>query len=632
MDRFGCCYGSQARVDTVLWVVVVLQEDIDPSERTHVYKLRWSVSLKITLFLARLHLFIDPHPLSSSAASAASKGVSEGGKVFTRDAWKRALSASVHERLRDGEGAGAKGGHGGGNKASEAEAAASKFARETEEWSARRAAMFEVAQLQRLVLPSITCGSSPSSCIAGRVVPAISVCPDGDWGEVMGKRCPEETWACEPTQVLESTVVSSTPIDRLMCKRSVTMPLKSLASSGPKKKGRIKPMRSVVRRLGDDVINHRGKFVDLTHLRTRIADKLMTLHEPRLCDTYEVDMTAKGYLGEGRQGVVRIGHRLKATDFARAGAIFDRLTGKRLVAEVCADPNDAYSVKTCNKFQKFFRKEDVGSVRHEVRVLRRLSPHPHLLRFVESFESPINIHIVAEYCTGGDLFSFLNSHDFDRQLETDAACAVRDLLSVLQHVHKHGVAHLDIKLENIMLRTPASTLDQADLVLVDFGHSRDLPSKASATAPLGSSVISGTLRRPVGSPSYAAPEVVLESQYSARSDVWSLGVITYVLLQGYLPFPHLQTKQWRDFKTSDYTASQNSPFRFQDDWCDLTPEASDFVRRCLTVDPERRLTVDRALAHPWIKKQTAAAEEKAASQENETPSKSGGGILSRFFS
>jgi len=505
--------------------------------------------------------------------------------------------------------------------------------------SAKRAALFEVAELQRLVIPSIQCTKlgphAPVDMLAERIVPAIAVCKNGGWGVSPEESASpfESAWEEEESKVVTTnTLTSETPLDRFVCNSSKPMPLVSLASRGHKKDGRIRPTRAVVTRrdnLAADS-NKRGTIVDLTHLRARIADKLMTMHEPKLCDQYEVDMSSRGFLGEGRQGVVRIGHKIDGASTGKSSAAIRKKAEKGLPPEVLADIDNLYAIKTCNKFQKYFRKEDVGSVRHEVRVLRRLEPHQHLLRFVESFESPINIHIVAEYCTGGDLFSFLNCHDFSRQCEPDAAKAVRDILSVLQHIHSQGVAHLDIKLENIMLRRPAATLDIADLVLVDFGHSRDLPTKPAVTPPLGSTLATGRLRRPVGSPSYAAPEVVLESQFSARSDIWSLGVITYVLLQGYLPFPHLQTKQWRDFKATDYTASQNSPFRFQDDWCDLTPAASDFVRRCLTVDPDRRLSVERALAHPWIVEQAALAAEYGSSCK---PKKEkSGGILSRFFS
>jgi len=271
-------------------------------------------------------------------------------------------------------------------------------------------------------------------------------------------------------------------------------------------------------------------------------------------------------------------------------------------------------VKTCNKFKKFWKKEDIGSVRNEVAVLRRLPSHPNLLRFVDSFESPINIHIVTELCHGGDLFAFLNEHNFEPRDEAEARRAIAKILDVVQHCHTNGIAHLDIKLENLMRRETGNELDSGDLVLVDFGHSREVPSPADMVP--GCMIPSRRLRRPVGSPSYAAPEVVLECTYSARSDVWSIGVICFVLLQGYLPFPHLQTKQWRDFCLADYTSCSNSPFRYEADWRHLSPEALDFVQRALEVEPERRMSLKHALSHPWIQ---AAAQREVERPETDSP-------------
>mmetsp|Transcript_5778 Transcript_5778/g.10346 ORF Transcript_5778/g.10346 Transcript_5778/m.10346 type:complete len:565 (-) Transcript_5778:40-1734(-) len=309
-------------------------------------------------------------------------------------------------------------------------------------------------------------------------------------------------------------------------------------------------------------------------LRCQVANSLRKIQRPQLRNRFNLDNSSSGFLGEGRQGAVRL-----AKDFK---------TGEKV------------AVKTCNKFKKFFKTEDIGSVRNEVAVLQRLLPHPNSLRFIASYESPINIHIVTEYCEGGDLFAFLNSQEFEPQEEADSRRVMAKLLDVINACHQQGVAHLDIKLENLMRRENGNEIDAGDIVLVDFGHARDLPL---TIAPGCSSMtlLSARLRRPVGSPSYAAPEVVLEYNYNHRSDIWSLGVVAFVLLQGYLPYPHLQSKQWRDFSIADYDSPSNSPFRYEMDWKHLSPEALDFVQRALQVDPERRLSVEQAMSHPWIK-------------------------------
>mmetsp|Transcript_5299 Transcript_5299/g.8164 ORF Transcript_5299/g.8164 Transcript_5299/m.8164 type:complete len:545 (+) Transcript_5299:365-1999(+) len=331
------------------------------------------------------------------------------------------------------------------------------------------------------------------------------------------------------------------------------------------------------KRVQQVVIERRKCNGGLRRLQARVQRSLRLLNgqQKQLNEMVSVDYNSSGFLGEGRQGVVRRGVEL--------------------------DTKERCAVKTCNKFRKFWKQEDIGSVRQEVRILKRLDPHPHLLDFKGVYESPINIHIVTELCRGGDLFAFLDRTDFACQTEVASRRVVEQMLQVLSACHEQGVAHLDIKLENIMLRDPSTDLTEADAVLVDFGHARFLPkATTSDTQSSFHTLPTGQLQRPVGSPSYAAPEVVLECLYSDRSDVWSLGVVAYVLLQGYLPFPHLQLKQWKDFRESDYTSFQNDPFGFEEDWQHISSDAQNFVRMALQVNPEMRMSVQDALEHPWI--------------------------------
>lgn len=111
------------------------------------------------------------------------------------------------------------------------------------------------------------------------------------------------------------------------------------------------------------------------------------------------------------------------------------------------------------------------------------------------------------------------------------------------------------------------------------------------------------LKRPVGSPSYAAPEVVLEKTFNQNSDLWSVGVVLYILLQGYLPYPHLQRKKWREFEWDDYISEENDPFCYEGDWEDISPSAKAFTKALLEVDPAKRLTVEETFAHPWFAEQ-----------------------------
>ena len=318
----------------------------------------------------------------------------------------------------------------------------------------------------------------------------------------------------------------------------------------------------------------REMYFNLRNVRNDVADSLNRLSVPQMYERFSlVNSVDKTCLGEGQQGVVNS------------------------IVEVAT--NRTLAVKTCNKFKKFWKKEDIGSVRNEVAVLKYLRPHPHLLDFVDTFESPVNIHIITEQCFGGDLFTYLSEKEFEPENEIDACRAVHQILSVLRHCHSQNIAHLDIKLENIMRRKAGSEIDSGGIALIDFGHARELSRVTGSTKGrfLGSDT---KLQRPVGSPSYCAPEVVLECVFDDRSDMWSVGVVTFVLLQGYLPFPKFQRKKWQKFTIADYDDPSNNPFRYHEDWAHLSEDACDFCRKLLSVERNKRFNVEQALQHPWM--------------------------------
>ncbi len=431
----------------------------------------------------------------------------------------------------------------------------------------------------------------------GCVVPSIQIVDDtAGWKS----RCaePELEHAWRPV----APVVSRTQLDMFVSNKSCINEKDEDEKDSPLfgASSRRKPMRHMenLRRRAARVQRKKAKQLEmLKRISDRVAVQLLRMQSraPQLGEQFAlVDDHGDQLLGQGRQGIVRRG-----IDVASKTPV---------------------AVKTCPKGFRLIwteENEDIGSVRHEIETLKRLRPHPNLLNFRASFESPVNIHIVTELCSGGDLFSFLNNTEFEPQLESDASRVVAKLLDVINACHTQGCTHLDVKLENIMRRKDGPEIDSGDIVLVDFGHCRPLPDPSkSALGGLGSTLPREQLTRPVGSPSYAAPEVVLKCEYNERSDMWSIGIVTYVLLHGYLPFPHLQLKRWRDFTVQDYSAPSNSPFRFEEDWHGLSPECLDFCKRTLTVDPEHRISFEDALKHPWIK------EQKSCSKQDHGPGKS----------
>jgi calcium-dependent protein kinase len=208
--------------------------------------------------------------------------------------------------------------------------------------------------------------------------------------------------------------------------------------------------------------------------------------------------------------------------------------------------------------------------------LHLLSPHKTLANLKEVYEDRDNVHIVMEYCSGGELFDrIIAKGTFS---EAEAAKFFRQMVEMVAHCHNLGVMHRDIKPENFLLN---SQTDDTDLVACDFGL--------------------GTFFRPgdefnvlVGSPYYVAPEV-LRRRYSSEADIWSLGVVLYILLCGLPPF-------WGSSDKEIFMSILKGNLDFSSaPWPSISDEAKNLVRSLLTLDPSKRPTIGEMLSHPWLK-------------------------------
>lgn len=152
--------------------------------------------------------------------------------------------------------------------------------------------------------------------------------------------------------------------------------------------------------------------------------------------------------------------------------------------------------------------------------------HPHIIRLLDIFENHEKIFIVMECLEGGDLFTYLEKRNFELS-EKRAKQLSHQLATALYYLHSFGVAHRDLKPENILM---VSDDDNSDLKIVDFGLSKIIGPNESSLDPFG------TL-------SYVAPEVLLQKPYGKEVDLWSLGVVTYLLLSRVLPFDDEEDKE-----------------------------------------------------------------------------------------
>ncbi|KAL2241161.1 calcium-dependent protein kinase 18-like [Sesamum indicum] len=245
---------------------------------------------------------------------------------------------------------------------------------------------------------------------------------------------------------------------------------------------------------------------------------------------------------------------------------------------------DRVAVKRIEK-NKMVLPIAVEDVKREVKILKALAGHENVVHFYNAFEDDSYVYIVMELCEGGELLDRILSKKDSRYTEKDAAIVVRQMLKVAAECHLHGFVHRDMKPENFLFKSPK---EDSPLKATDFGLSDFIrPGKKFQDI--------------VGSAYYVAPEV-LKRKSGPESDVWSIGVITYILLCGRRPF-------WD--KTEDGIFKEvlrNKPDFRRKPWPGISNAAKDFVKKLLMKDPRARLTAAQALSHPWVREGGEASE------------------------
>ncbi|XP_042481800.1 calcium-dependent protein kinase 26-like [Macadamia integrifolia] len=255
------------------------------------------------------------------------------------------------------------------------------------------------------------------------------------------------------------------------------------------------------------------------------------------------------------------------------------------VIRECSDKftGELFACKSIAK-ERLVTLDDVRSVKLEIEIMTRLSGHPNVVDLKAVYEEEDYVHLVMELCAGGELFHRLEKHG--RFSESEACVLFSHLMQVVMYCHDKGVVHRDLKPENILLATKASS---SPIKLADFGL---------ATYVKPGQSLYGT----VGSPFYIAPEV-LTGGYNQAADVWSAGVILYILLSGMPPF-------WGKTKSRIFDAVRAADLRFPSDhWDRISASAKDLIRGMLCTDPAKRLTAAEVLDHGWIRDCRHVAEE-----------------------
>ncbi|KAJ0983905.1 hypothetical protein J5N97_002261 [Dioscorea zingiberensis] len=218
---------------------------------------------------------------------------------------------------------------------------------------------------------------------------------------------------------------------------------------------------------------------------------------------------------------------------------------------------------------------DVEDVRREVAIMKHLPRSPSIVSLREACEDENAVHLVMELCEGGELFDRIVARG--HYTERAAAAVTRTIVEVVQLCHQHGVIHRDLKPENFLF---ANKKENSPLKAIDFGLSIFFkPGERFSEI--------------VGSPYYMAPEV-LKRNYGPEIDIWSAGVILYILLSGVPPF-------WAESEQGVAQAILRGLIDFKrEPWPSVSESAKDLIQHMLEPDPKLRLTAKQVLEHPWL--------------------------------
>lgn len=239
--------------------------------------------------------------------------------------------------------------------------------------------------------------------------------------------------------------------------------------------------------------------------------------------------------------------------------------------------NHSVAIKSISKDKV---KGQLSLLKRELDIMRTLD-HPNLIKYYEAYEDERYVHIVMELCTGGDLLeAIVAKGSID---EREVCTIMRKLIRAVIYLHEVNITHRDLKPDNFLFSSPSPN---SELKIIDFGESIRSDLLIAMTSF-------------VGTPSYLAPEVITGS-YSPQCDIWSLGVVMFLLLSGEQPFDgSSQHEILKKIVIGKYGFSSDS-------WRQVSDQAKDLISHMLEPNPYHRISLKEALVHPWFIEESPA--------------------------
>jgi len=259
-------------------------------------------------------------------------------------------------------------------------------------------------------------------------------------------------------------------------------------------------------------------------------------------------------------------------DFYELGREIGRGGFSVVVEGVCKKSGEKFAIKCIKK--TMVEGEDIKLLRREIKIMKRVN-HPNILKLYEVFEDDEEFFLVMELVLGKELFDKIVERG--QYSERDASNIVRQIVAAVDYLHSNGIAHRDLKPENLL---SAGDSEKEVIKIADFGFSKNFGEEKLMTS--------------CGSPGYVAPEVLTSESYDKSVDMWSVGVIIYILLCGYPPF-------YADNAPALFKKIMDVKYDFDDaSWDEVSDDAKNLIRHLLVKDPKERYTAKQCLEDPWV--------------------------------